>query len=135
MGGQDDPLVTISELAMQSRLARISYRKLGVKAWTVRLVEPYALVGCVGDEAVVRCWQVDPPVDDNNGWRSFRLDRILSASDGGAAFVPRCRVALGGTFIHEYQTALAEPEDRDPETAYRHYLQLKRWPRGCLLSR
>jgi hypothetical protein len=103
MMGNADPLVVISELAMHGRLARISYSKPGERAWTVRIVEPYALVG--------------------NGWRSFRVDRITSVSDGGGAFAPRSRVALGGSNLYEYQTAVADPDDRDPETVYRRYLQ------------
>jgi hypothetical protein len=91
-----DKLEQIAALAGRRRLARLSYRRPGEGAAAHYVVEPYRIQRTGGGPSV-HAWQVSPQPDGRaDGWRDFRLDRITEVADGGATFVPRMPVELGG---------------------------------------
>ena len=92
----DKVLPEIARLAEAGRVVRLGYRRPGDGAGPAAeyLVEPYAVRrGAAGP--VLHAWQLSPPPEGRpDGWRDFRLDRIVSAADGGADFRPREPVTL-----------------------------------------
>lgn len=114
---QRDPVEVLTELAARCRVARITYWKFGEPEPSVRLVEPYELMGdvksttngCVTTTIVgrllVRCWQVTPAPSDGERWRSFNPERIKSVKDGGMAFRPRIPITLASGTIQPIEDA------------------------------
>jgi hypothetical protein len=85
----EDPLDLLIDLARRQRVARITYWKYGEPSATVRLVEPYDLVGNYGEARAVHCYQIDPHPIDGVPWRTFNLVKIKSVLDAGNSFYPR----------------------------------------------
>jgi hypothetical protein len=83
----------IARLASQKRLVRLGYRRPGAQAAQEYVVEPYRLHQLAAGP-VVHAWQVSPAPEGASPWRDFRVDRIESANDGGAAFEARMPVTL-----------------------------------------
>jgi hypothetical protein len=93
MSDISEVLRDIARLAAQKRLVRIGYRRPGAQAAHDYVVEPYRLQRYASG-TVVGAWQVSPVPEGTSPWRDFRVDRIESANDGGAAFEPRMAVTL-----------------------------------------
>jgi hypothetical protein len=85
----EDPLDLLIDLARKHRIAEIRYWKYGEPRATIRLVEPYDLVGSSHEVRAVHCFQIDPPPTDRNPWRTFNLVNIKSVLDAGNSFDPR----------------------------------------------
>jgi predicted DNA-binding transcriptional regulator YafY len=94
-----DPISILVDLAARRRTARIVYKKPAETDPTERLVEPYSLQAR-GSALLVQCWQVQPAPEGVFGWRWFRVDRILAASDGGSEFQPRAKITLDTGEVH-----------------------------------
>jgi hypothetical protein len=93
MSDFSDVLRDIARLAAQKRLVRIGYRRPGAQAALDKMIEPYRLHR-LASGPVVHAWQVSPVPEEASPWRDFRVDRIESVNDGGAAFEPRIPVTL-----------------------------------------
>jgi len=87
-----DILPEIVRLAGAGRVVRLGYRRPGDGASTDYVVEPYALQRGP-DGARLHAWKLEPD-EGGGGWRDFRLDRIVSAADGGRSFTPRAPMTL-----------------------------------------
>lgn len=82
----------LCEMGRVSRRVGIHYQKYGGEQ-SRRIVEPHQLQRN-GDALMVVCWQFDPDIGGSDGWRNFRVDRVLSVGDGGSHFTPRCTLNL-----------------------------------------
>lgn len=93
-----DVVKVIRKLAAKHRTVQITYWKYGEAEATTRIVEPYETVAMADQSGhtrdYIRCWQLWPPPEDGDHWRTFRPDRIKSAKDGGTAFSPRIPVTV-----------------------------------------
>ncbi|MFN2628284.1 MAG: WYL domain-containing protein [Gaiellaceae bacterium] len=74
---------TFSEACTQHRLVEIEYQKEGEEGWSKRLVEPYSL------ERELPNWRVHTWDRTAGGERSFRLDRMRTATLSTETFEPR----------------------------------------------
>jgi proteasome accessory factor BC len=74
---------TFSEAISKRRLVEIEYQKEGEQTWSQRLVEPYSL------ERELPNWRVHTWDRTRDGERSFRLDRMRSATLSKETFEPR----------------------------------------------
>ena len=83
----------IAPLAAAGRLVRLRYRRPGTQSAQDYVVEPYRLHRSASGP-VIHVWQTSPVPEGPSPWRDFRVDRIESVSDGGAAFTPRMPVTL-----------------------------------------
>lgn len=84
-GPQADPL-TLAALAAACRdheIVTIDHRSRQATTTTARRVEPHALV------AAGSRWYLVAHDLDNDGWRTFRVDRLTSVSPTGRRFTPR----------------------------------------------
>jgi hypothetical protein len=115
----------IERLARSRRVALLEYHKAGQVGPTRRTVEPYS-VESNGADLMVRCWQIDPPTSESDGWRVLRMDRIVAVYDGGADFTPRAPVTLGGQPLSPFFDG--RPISSDPAAKYHTYVQ------SCLLD-
>jgi hypothetical protein len=93
MSDNSDVLRDIAKLAAEKRLVRIGYRRPGAQSALDKVVEPYRLHR-LASGPVIHAWQVSPVPEGTSPWRDFRVDRIESANDGGAAFAPRMPITL-----------------------------------------
>jgi hypothetical protein len=89
-----DVMAEIVRLAEAGRVVRLTYRRPGDGAAGEYTVEPYGLHRTAAGPALY-AWQVSPPGWRAGGFREFRVDRIVSAADGGHDFKPRVPVTLG----------------------------------------
>src|SRR5438132_3051499 len=81
---QEEQLVrTFSEAIAKRRLVEIEYQKEGEQTWSKRVVEPYSL------ERELPNWRVHTWDRTRDGERSFRLDRMRSATLSDESFEPR----------------------------------------------
>lgn len=118
------------ELASRSRLACVVYKKPAENPTPRRYVEPYKFLES-SENLLVRCYQVrveGRKKDDAEGWRSFRLDRFISVSDGGENFSPRGTVSLHRGEVFQYifnHDKLREPVPRN----IKKKLEVKMTPR------
>jgi predicted DNA-binding transcriptional regulator YafY len=78
-----DLVATLTEGIRERRLVQIEYQKEGEQTWSKRLVEPYSL------ERELPNWRVHTWDRSRDGERSFRLDRMRSASLTPDRFEPR----------------------------------------------
>jgi len=78
-----DLVATLTEGIRQRRLVEIEYQKEGEQTWSSRLVEPYSL------ERELPNWRVHTWDRSRDGERSFRLDRMRSATVTSQSFEPR----------------------------------------------
>jgi len=85
----EDPLDLLIDLARKHRVAQITYWKYGEPRATVRLVEPYDIVGTTEEVRAVHCFQIHPHPTDGNPWRTFNLVNIKSVLDAGDSYHPR----------------------------------------------
>lgn len=88
-----DPLRALIQLANDQRCAEIVYQKTPQSYASRRIVEPYELLEYNG-AFMVRCWQVYPPIDDDDGWRTFRIDRIVEVMASADRFQPRAAMPI-----------------------------------------
>jgi len=91
----EDVVGILQHLSDAHRTARITYWKFGEAAASTRVVEPYELVDGENGSQYFQCWQLSPPPDDGDHWRTFRTDRIKSARDGGGSFSARKTLSIG----------------------------------------
>ena len=92
--GEPDILAILAEAAESLRVARITYWKDGEPEASVRMVEPYTIMGRRGEAQVVRCWQVFPLPDDGDHWRTFTIRKIRSAAVTEAVYAPRISATI-----------------------------------------
>ena len=89
----------IVRLAGAGRVVRLNYRRPGAwgSAAAEYLVEPYRFHPKYSGP-VLQAWQLEPPPQQGRpgGWRDFRIERIVSAADGGRSFEPRAPVTVAG---------------------------------------
>jgi proteasome accessory factor C len=78
-----DLVATLTEGIRGRRLVEIEYQKEGEQTWSSRLVEPYSL------ERELPNWRVHTWDRSRDGERSFRLDRMRSATVTAEQFEPR----------------------------------------------
>ncbi len=78
-----DLVATLTEGIRGQRLVEIEYQKEGEQTWSSRLVEPYSL------ERELPNWRVHTWDRSRDGERSFRLDRMRSATVTAEQFEPR----------------------------------------------
>jgi proteasome accessory factor C len=78
-----DLVATLTEGIRERRLVEIEYQKEGEQNWSKRVVEPYSL------ERELPNWRVHTWDRSRDGERSFRLDRMRSASLTPERFEPR----------------------------------------------
>ncbi len=78
-----DLVATLTEGIRERRLVEIEYQKEGEQTWSSRLVEPYSL------ERELPNWRVHTWDRSRDGERSFRLDRMRSATVTSHRFEPR----------------------------------------------
>jgi proteasome accessory factor BC len=78
-----DLVATFTEGIRERRLVEIEYQKEGEQTWSRRVVEPYSL------ERELPNWRVHTWDRTRNAERSFRLDRMRSATLTDEAFEPR----------------------------------------------
>jgi proteasome accessory factor BC len=78
-----DLVATLTEGIRERRLVEIEYQKEGEQTWSSRLVEPYSL------ERELPNWRVHTWDRSRDGERSFRLDRMRSATVTSHSFEPR----------------------------------------------
>jgi proteasome accessory factor C len=81
---EEEQLVsTFTDAIAGHRLVEIEYQKEGEETWSQRLVEPYSL------ERELPNWRVHTWDRTRDGERSFRLDRMRSATITAETFEPR----------------------------------------------
>ncbi len=81
---EEEELVRVlSDATAKRRLVEIEYQKEGEETWSKRLVEPYSL------ERELPNWRVHTWDRTRDGERSFRLDRMRSATMTKETFEPR----------------------------------------------
>jgi predicted DNA-binding transcriptional regulator YafY len=78
-----DLVATLTEGIRERRLVEIEYQKEGEQTWSKRLVEPYSL------QRELPNWRVHTWDRSRDAERSFRLDRMRSASLTTEIFEPR----------------------------------------------
>ena len=78
-----DLVATLTEGIRERRLVEIEYQKEGEQTWSKRVVEPYSL------ERELPNWRVHTWDRSRDGERSFRLDRMRSATVTPETFEPR----------------------------------------------
>jgi proteasome accessory factor BC len=78
-----DLVATLTEGIRERRLVEIEYQKEGEQTWSKRLVEPYSL------ERELPNWRVHTWDRSRDGERSFRLDRMRTATVTPDTFEPR----------------------------------------------
>ena len=78
-----DLVATLTEGIRERLLVQIEYQKEGEQTWSSRLVEPYSL------ERELPNWRVHTWDRSRDGERSFRLDRMRSATVTAEQFEPR----------------------------------------------
>jgi proteasome accessory factor BC len=78
-----DLVATLTEGIRERRLVAIEYQKEGEQTWSKRVVEPYSL------ERELPNWRVHTWDRSRDGERSFRLDRMRSATLTPDRFEPR----------------------------------------------
>jgi predicted DNA-binding transcriptional regulator YafY len=78
-----DLVATLTEGIRGRRLVEIEYQKEGEQTWSKRVVEPYSL------ERELPNWRVHTWDRSRDGERSFRLDRMRSATLTPESFDPR----------------------------------------------
>jgi proteasome accessory factor C len=78
-----DLVATLTEGIRERRLVEIEYQKEGEQTWSKRVVEPYSL------ERELPNWRVHTWDRSRDAERSFRLDRMRSASVTSEGFEPR----------------------------------------------
>ena len=78
-----DLVATLTEGIRGRRLVEIEYQKEGEQTWSSRVVEPYSL------ERELPNWRVHTWDRSRDGERSFRLDRMRSATVTAEQFEPR----------------------------------------------
>ncbi|CAN5166260.1 hypothetical protein BH18ACT12_BH18ACT12_17560 [soil metagenome] len=78
-----DLVATLTEGIRERRLVEIEYQKEGEQTWSKRVVEPYSL------ERELQNWRVHTWDRSRDGERSFRLDRMRTATVTPETFVPR----------------------------------------------
>jgi proteasome accessory factor BC len=78
-----DLVATLTEGIRERRLVEIEYQKEGEQTWSKRLVEPYSL------ERELPNWRVHTWDRSRDAERSFRLDRMRSATVTPETFEPR----------------------------------------------
>src|SRR5262249_25462300 len=78
-----DLVATLTEGIRGRRLVEIEYQKEGEQTWSQRIVEPYSL------ERELPNWRVHTWDRSRNAERSFRLDRMRSATVTPHRFEPR----------------------------------------------
>jgi proteasome accessory factor C len=78
-----DLVATLTEGIRERRLVEIEYQKEGEQTWSSRLVEPYSL------ERELPNWRVHTWDRSRDAERSFRLDRMRSATVTAHPFEPR----------------------------------------------
>ena len=78
-----DLVATLTEGIRERRLVEIEYQKEGEQTWSRRVVEPYSL------ERELPNWRVHTWDRTRDGERSFRLDRMRSATLTDDTFEPR----------------------------------------------
>jgi predicted DNA-binding transcriptional regulator YafY len=84
VGTEEEELVLVfSEAIRKRRLVEIEYQKEGEETWSQRVVEPYSL------ERELPNWRVHTWDRTRDGERSFRLDRMRSATLTKDRFEPR----------------------------------------------
>jgi predicted DNA-binding transcriptional regulator YafY len=76
-------VATLTEGIRERRLVEIEYQKEGEQTWSRRIVEPYSL------ERELPNWRVHTWDRSRDGERSFRLDRMRSATLTSETFEPR----------------------------------------------
>ncbi|HSH96637.1 MAG TPA: WYL domain-containing protein [Roseimicrobium sp.] len=98
---ESDHLPHIVDLASRRRLIALEYEKPWEDTTTRRVVEPYQLQQS-SDNLMLLCWQIDPPMSEQEAWRHFRLDRIVDLGDGGSEFEPRTPITICSGEVHEF---------------------------------
>src|SRR5438094_1044380 len=84
VGSEEEQLVATFTTAIRGRrLVQIEYQKAGEQTWSQRLVEPYSL------ERSLPNWYVHTWDTTRDAEKSFRLDRMRSATLTAEAFEPR----------------------------------------------
>jgi proteasome accessory factor BC len=84
VGSEEEQLVATFTTAIRGRrLVQIEYQKAGEQTWSQRLVEPYSL------ERSLPNWYVHTWDTTRDAEKSFRLDRMRSASLADGTFEPR----------------------------------------------
>jgi proteasome accessory factor C len=84
VGSDEEQLVrTFTEAIRDRELAEIEYQKEGEQTWSKRVVEPYSL------ERSLPNWYVHTWDRTRDAEKSFRLDRMRSATLTGETFEPR----------------------------------------------
>jgi predicted DNA-binding transcriptional regulator YafY len=78
-----DLVATLTEGIREQRIVEIAYQKEGEQTWSNRLVEPYSL------ERELPNWRVHTWDRSRDAERSFRLDRMRSATVTAETFEPR----------------------------------------------
>jgi proteasome accessory factor C len=78
-----DLVATLTEGIRERRLVQIEYQKEGEQTWSERIVEPYSL------ERELPNWRVHTWDRSRDAERSFRLDRMRSATLTADTFDPR----------------------------------------------
>jgi proteasome accessory factor BC len=78
-----DLVATLTEGIREQRLVEIEYQKEGEQTWSKRLVEPYSL------ERELPNWRVHTWDRSRDAERSFRLDRMRTATVTAKHFEPR----------------------------------------------
>jgi proteasome accessory factor BC len=78
-----DLVATLTEGIREQRVVEIAYQKEGEQTWSNRLVEPYSL------ERELPNWRVHTWDRSRDAERSFRLDRMRSATVTAETFEPR----------------------------------------------
>lgn len=87
-------LQELAVVAAECRVAIITYQKPSETAPRRRWVEPYAINEEFSD-LMVRCYQLgSEPPGAEEGWRTFRLDRLTKVERGERTFTPRRTVRL-----------------------------------------
>ncbi len=92
MPAGDDIATTLANCGEGLVLAKIIYQKPGEEWITERLIEPYQFTHSPS-AVMVQAWQVEPVLEDP-AWRTFRLDRINSATATTEGFRPRQPVTI-----------------------------------------
>ncbi len=84
VGSDEEQLVrTFTDAIRDRELVEIEYQKEGEQTWSKRVVEPYSL------ERSLPNWYVHTWDRTRDAEKSFRLDRMRSASPTGGTFEPR----------------------------------------------
>lgn len=71
------------------------------KGQSVRLVECYH-ISCTSEHYYLHAWQVSPATPEPWGWRTFRMDRVMSVTSTSTTYKPRDEGSISLRWVNDF---------------------------------